>query len=121
MSHKVTPKQLEAISLLVAGMSATKVAKELGLRRETLSRWKRQPWFHELYESVRQEMTARLKHQWLGLAEKAVSRLHDAFYGFPFDPKRLEVMLKVIETLKITPEVLGKPPDTLPNPPESSQ
>ena len=40
MSTKLNENQLIAIHLLASGVKASVVAKELGIREETLSRWR---------------------------------------------------------------------------------
>ena len=40
MSTKLNEKQLIAIHLLASGVKASVVAKQLGIREETLSRWR---------------------------------------------------------------------------------
>ncbi len=50
MSIKLNENQLIAIHLLASGVKASAVAKELGLREETLSRWKQIDKFSEALE-----------------------------------------------------------------------
>lgn len=62
MSHDedcLQPKQLNAIDLLTMGMDAKDVAMDLQIARETISRWRKDPYF-----------TAALKKRKAGMQQK---------------------------------------------------
>ncbi len=61
MSIKLKPKQRLAAMRLVAGESAAAIAKELKLRPETLSRWRRQPEFMALHERLMDQLDESLR------------------------------------------------------------
>ena len=50
MSIKLNENQLIAIHLLASGLKASNIAKQLGVREETLSRWRQEPIFKEALE-----------------------------------------------------------------------
>ena len=50
MSTKLNENQLIAIHLLASGLKASNIAKQLGIREETLSRWRQEPIFKEALE-----------------------------------------------------------------------
>ena len=50
MSTKLNENQLIAIHLLASGLKASNIAKQLGVREETLSRWRQEPIFKEALE-----------------------------------------------------------------------
>ena len=50
MSTKLNENQLIAIHLLASGLKASNIAKQLGVRKETLSRWRQEPIFKEALE-----------------------------------------------------------------------
>ena len=52
MSTKLNENQLIAIHLLASGVKASVVAKELGIREETLSRWRQIDEFKEALEDA---------------------------------------------------------------------
>ena len=47
MSIKLNEKQLIAVHLLASGVKASIIAKELGIREETLSRWRQNDTFSQ--------------------------------------------------------------------------
>jgi len=63
-SQNLTPRQLQAADLLARGVSITDTAQEVGVRRETVGIWKRQP-----------EFQAAIQEQLTGLRESARARL----------------------------------------------
>ena len=52
MSIKLNENQLIAIQLLATGVKASIIAKQLGIREETLSRWKQIDEFNEAVEDT---------------------------------------------------------------------
>ncbi|NBX04069.1 MAG: hypothetical protein EBR02_08465 [Alphaproteobacteria bacterium] len=72
MSHKLTPKQNRALYLLAQGKTAIDVAATLKLRRETLSRWKKNPEFNEAFERIMEVQREGLKHQLTHLITNAI-------------------------------------------------
>ena len=50
MSTKLNENQLIAIHLLASGLKASNIAKQLGIREETLSRWRQEPIFKKALE-----------------------------------------------------------------------
>jgi len=53
MSSNLSERQQLAVVLLCSGLSATEVAKELKVRKETISRWKNDRDFNEELRSWR--------------------------------------------------------------------
>ena len=52
MSTKLNEKQLIAVHLLASGVNASVIAKKLGIREETLSRWRQIDEFKEALEDA---------------------------------------------------------------------
>ena len=52
MSTKLNEKQLIAVHLLASGVRASIIAKEIGIREETLSRWRQIDEFKEALEDA---------------------------------------------------------------------
>ena len=50
MSTKLNEKQLIAVHLLASGVKASLIAKHIGIREETLSRWRQTNEFKEVSE-----------------------------------------------------------------------
>jgi len=52
MSIKLNEKQLIAVHLLASGVKASIIANQLGIREETLSRWRQMDVFKEALEDA---------------------------------------------------------------------
>ena len=50
MSRKLNENQLIAVHLIASGFKASNVSKKLGIREETLSRWRQEDIFKEALE-----------------------------------------------------------------------
>ena len=54
MSIKLNEKQLIAVHLLASGVRASIIAKEIGIREETLSRWRQIDELNETLQDARE-------------------------------------------------------------------
>ena len=99
MSHKLTPKQMKAVHLLASGEKATVIARELKLRRETLSRWKRLPEFMAEIDKVMAETQERMRYRLLQLAEASISAMRMEVSSGDGDPKRVVAAMNVLKLL----------------------
>ena len=54
MSKKLNENQLIAVHLLASGVKASIVANQLGIREETLSRWRQIDEFNETLQDARE-------------------------------------------------------------------
>jgi hypothetical protein len=100
MSHKLTPKQLKALSMLASGMSTVQIAREIKLRRETISRWRQIPEFTHEYDRLMDEVGFALKSKVTRVMDAAIKKITyevESSYG---DPKRIRALLHVIKTLE---------------------
>ena len=68
-----------AIALLCSGLSATEVAKELKVRKETISRWKNTPDFNEELRCWRLTFFDRLIKRQFALFSEAQQQIEAAF------------------------------------------
>ena len=62
------PAQSRAAGLLARGVSAVQTARECGVSRSTLYRWKAAPGFEALYLARRQELDAAMAQEFQKLA-----------------------------------------------------
>lgn len=104
MSRKLTPKQVQAAHLLAAGGVVMDIARELKLRRETLSRWKKIPEFQQEIEKVTEEWRDSMRQRLLILAETSINTLKSDLEQYKGDPKRIQTALNVLKSLGIAPE-----------------
>jgi hypothetical protein len=68
-------KRLAAIPLLLAGKKYQEVANELGIARETIWTWRKEPEFLAEYNKQRQEIDHEVKHLLVGLLRQAIEVL----------------------------------------------
>ena len=72
-------RQQLAVALLCSGLSATEVAKELKVRKETISRWKNNRDFNEELRSGRLAFFDRLIQRQFTLFSEAQNQIEAAF------------------------------------------
>jgi hypothetical protein len=72
---KLTPEQLNAIDLLILGKTDREVAEAVGVRRETVTKWHKNPFFSAELSIRREELWADAKLRLKSLAHEAVNVL----------------------------------------------
>lgn len=72
---KLTPEQLNAIDLLILGKTDREVAETVGVRRETVTKWHKNPFFSAELSIRREELWVDAKLRLKALAHEAVSVL----------------------------------------------
>lgn len=75
---RLAPKKVRAVELLALGLTVAHVARELGLARETCSRWQREPAFSAALAARRQELETESAARVQALTGKAVVALSKA-------------------------------------------
>ncbi len=79
MSSNLNERQQLAVVLLCSGLSATEVAKELKVRKETISRWKNDRDFNEELRSWRLAFFDRVIKRQFALFSEAQQQIEAAF------------------------------------------
>ena len=79
MSSNLNERQQLAVVLLCSGLSVTEVAKELKVRKETISRWKNDHDFNEELRSWRLAFFDRLIKRQFALFSEAQHQIEAAF------------------------------------------
>lgn len=72
---KLTPEQLNAIDLLILGKADREVAEAVGVRRETVTKWHKNPFFSAELSTRREELWVDAKLRLKFLAHEAVNVL----------------------------------------------
>ncbi len=72
---KLTPEQLNAIDLLILGKTDREVAEAVGVRRETVTKWHKNPFFSAELSIRREELWSDAKLRLKSLAQEAVNVL----------------------------------------------
>ena len=68
---KLTPEQLNAIDLLILGKTDREVAEIVGVRRETITKWHKNPFFSA-------ELSLRREELWIDAKLRLKSLVHEA-------------------------------------------
>ena len=79
MSSNLNERQQLAVVLLCSGLSATEVAKELKVRKETISRWKNDHDFNEELRNWRLAFVDKLIKRQFALFSEAQHQIEAAF------------------------------------------
>jgi len=77
---KLTPEQLNAIDLLILGKTDKEVSNLVGVRRETVTKWHRNPFFTAELNSRREALWTDSKLRLRALASEAIEVLSDGLH-----------------------------------------
>jgi hypothetical protein len=78
---KLTPEQLNAIDLLILGKTDREVAEAVGVRRETVTKWHKNPFFSAELSIRREELWVDAKLRLKALAHEAVNVLTNGLHS----------------------------------------
>ena len=76
--HELTPKQRKAVEALLTTGEVTAAAQSVGVSRETLYRWLKQPLFHQAVRHAEAQALDDLSRLLVGLGRTAVATLATA-------------------------------------------
>ena len=72
----LTPKQQQAVGLLIGGQNAIQAARVVGVHENTVYKWSKQPEFQDALKAAEREAMRAVSISLLGLAEKATGTLN---------------------------------------------
>lgn len=102
----ISPKQHQAICLLLQGLTAKDTAKRIGVCERTLDRWKLDPEFCAAREVVRQRVFDEAIAKLAGMVDMAVEQLRDILSGkVKADHVTLRAIELVMKEARATEEV----------------
>lgn len=78
---RLTPEQLNGIDLLILGKTDREVAELIGVQRETVTRWHKNPFFIAELNVKREELWTDAKLRLKGLAHEAVNILTNGLHS----------------------------------------
>ena len=81
MSTNLNNKQLNAISLFLAGSSSKEVAEQVKVRKETVSRWRANPNFRDELRCKRVEYFDKLIQSQFSLVQICQKKIEEALLG----------------------------------------
>ena len=101
MSTKLNEKQLIAVHLLASGVRASIIAKEIGIREETLSRWRHIDEFKEALEDATEVVLREIDETHKNLLIRAQNVINEALNNDELDLfKKANLALRYLSLMK---------------------
>ena len=114
MSTKLNENQLIAIHLLVSGVKASVVAKELGIREETLSRWRQIDEFQKSLDNTTEVILREIVETHKNLLISSQSIIYDALHNEELDIfKKANLALRFLSLMKGKDDIFQKDTEKL--------
>ena len=114
MSTKLNENQLIAIHLLASGVKASVVAKELGIREETLSRWRQIDEFQKSLDNTTEVILREIVETHKNLLISSQSIIYDALHNQELDIfKKANLALRFLSLMKGKDDIFQKDTEKL--------
>ena len=114
MSTKLNENQLIAIHLLASGVKASVVAKELGIREETLSRWRQIDEFQKSLDNTTEVILREIVETHKNLLISSQSIIYDALHNEELDIfKKANLALRFLSLMRGKDDIFQKDTDKL--------
>ena len=114
MSTKLNENQLIAIHLLASGVKASVVAKELGIREETLSRWRQIDEFKEELDYATETVLREIDETHKNLLISSQSIIYDALHNQELDIfKKANLALRFLSLMRGKDDIFQKDTEKL--------
>ena len=114
MSIKLNENQLIAIQLLATGVKASIIAKQLGIREETLSRWKQIDEFNEAVEDAIEVILREIVETLKNLLISSQNVIANAFKDENLDLfKKANLALRYLSLIKGKDDIAQKSANNL--------
>jgi len=114
MSTKLNENQLIAIHLLASGVKASVVAKELGIREETLSRWRQIDEFKQSLDDATEVILREIVETHKNLLISSQSIIYDALHDQELDIfKKANLALRFLSLMRGKDDIFQKDTEKL--------
>ena len=114
MSTKLNENQLIAIHLIATGVKASLISKQLGIREETLSRWRQNDKFNEAVESATERILTEIVDTHKNLLITSQKIIADALNDEELDVfKKANLALRFFSLMKGKEDIEKKSSDNL--------
>ena len=114
MSTKLNEKQLIAVHLLASGVKASTIANQLGMREETLSRWRQIDEFKEALEDATEAVLREIDETHKNLLISSQSVINEALKNEELDLfKKATLALRYMSLIKGKDDIMQKSSDNL--------
>ena len=114
MSTKLNENQLIAIHLLASGVKASVVAKELGIREETLSRWRQIDEFQKSLDNTTEVILREIVETHKNLLISSQSIIYNALHDQELDIfKKANLALRFLSLMRGKDDIFQKDTEKL--------
>ena len=114
MSTKLNEKQLIAVHLLASGFKASVIAKKIGIREETLSRWRQIDEFKEALEHATEAVLREIDETHKNLLIRSQNVISEALENQELDLfKKANLALRYLSLIKGKDDIMQKSSDNL--------
>ena len=109
MSTKLNEKQLIAVHLIASGVKASLIAKQLGIREETLSRWRQIDEFKEALEDATEAVLREIDETHKNLLISSQNVINEALNNEELDLfKKANLALRYLSLIKGKDDITQK-------------
>ena len=114
MSTKLNENQLIAIHLIASGVKASLISKQLGIREETLSRWRQNDTFSEAVKNATERVLNEIVDTHKNLLITSQNIIADALKNEELDLfKKANLALRFLSLMKGKDDIEKKSSDSL--------
>ena len=114
MSTNLNENQLIAIHLIATGVKASLISKQLGIREETLSRWRQNDKFNEAVENATERILTEIVDTHKNLLITSQKIIADALNDEELDVfKKANLALRFLSLMKGKEDIEKKSSDSL--------
>lgn len=117
MSTNLNETQHQAIVMLASGKTGAAVADALGVRKETVSRWRQLPEFRAGLNEVIEEVRESTRHRLTAMVEKALEVIEADLQTIDDPVRRSRAAFKILQLVGVNSFAL--PAEPLPIDPEA--
>ena len=114
MSIKLNENQLIAIHLIATGLKASLISKQLGIREETLSRWRQNDIFREAVKNATERVLTEIVDTYKNLLITSQNIIADALNDEELDSfKKANLAIRFLSLMKGKEDIEKKSSDNL--------
>ena len=114
MSRKLNENQLIAVHLIASGFKASNVSKKLGIREETLSRWRKEDIFKEALEDTTEIILREIVDTHKNILIKCQNIIVDTLNDKNLDMlKKANIALRYLSLMRGKGDISQKSSETL--------
>ena len=114
MSRKLNENQLIAVHLIASGVKASNISKQIGIREETLSRWRQEDIFKEALEDTTETILKEIVVTHKNILIKCQSIIVDTLNDENLDIlKKANIALRYLSLMRGKGDISQKSSETL--------